>query len=159
MSWSLELRNGDLTISGARLGQTTGSNKLVQDLRCAILEPRGHDDMHPSFGSLIDGGIDEAGREVASIIGTDRWEFAALQIQSEIRRIAALHQARQTERAKADRLAYGESTLENAELLYQVSNIDMVQAQDRLLVTVTLQNGRGEQFSFDVPIDETVNLT
>lgn len=115
--------------------------------------------MHPSFGSLIDGGIDEAGREVASIIGTDRWEFAALQIQSEIRRIAALHQARQTERAKADRLAYGESTLENAELLYQVSNIDMVQAQDRLLVTVTLQNGRGEQFSFDVPIDETVNLT
>lgn len=159
MSWSLELRNGDLTISGARLGQTTGSNKLVQDLRCAILEPRGHDDMHPAFGSLIDGGIDEAGREVASIIGTDRWEFAALQIQSEIRRIAALHQARQVERAKADRLTYGESTLTNAELLFQITNIDMVQAQDRLLVTVFVENGQGDEFSLDVPIDETVNLT
>jgi hypothetical protein len=115
--------------------------------------------MHPTFGSLIDGGIDEAGREVASIIGTDRWEFAALQIQSEIRRITALHQARQVERAKADRLTYGESTLSNAELLFQITNIDMVQAQDRLLVTVALKNGEGSEFALNVPIDETVNLT
>src|SRR6476661_2816084 len=100
MSWSLALRNGDLAISGRSLGQTTGPSKLVQDLRCALLEPRGFDDLHPTFGSLIDGGQDEFGNQVAPLIGSTNWELAVLRIESEIRRIAADHQRRQLERAK-----------------------------------------------------------
>lgn len=155
MSWSLDLRNGDLVISGARLGQTTGAEKLVQDLRCALLETRGHDDMHPTFGSLIDGGRDDSGAEVVSIIGTNNWPFAVLQIDSEIRRIAGDYQLRQIERGKNDRRTYGESTLTNDELLLEVTNIETVQAQDMLMVNVSLKTAQGQQFQIAVPINES----
>src|SRR5215210_2858194 len=115
MSWSLELRNGDLTLSGTRLGQVVGSQKLVQDLRCAIMEQRGHDDMHPKFGSTIDGGRDDQGREVSGVVGLIDWDYAALTIQSEVQRIAGEYQRRQLARAQDDRYRFGESTLSAGE--------------------------------------------
>lgn len=156
MSWSLQLRGGDLSIDGATLGRVTGAQKLVQDLRCALLESRGFDDLHPTFGSLIDGGIDEYGNSVQSIIGSIDWEFAALRIQSEIRRVAAEYQKQQTNRARNDRSVLGQSTLTNDELLLDVSNIAMTQAQDRLMVNVTLQTATGQTIPLDIPLE---NLT
>lgn len=153
MSWSLQLQNGDLTINGAKLGQAEGIQKLTQDLRCALLESRGNDDMHPTLGSIIDGGINAAGVQVASVIGSNNWEFAALEVENEIRRIASEYQRKQTERAKNDRLTYGESTLSNDELLLQISSIKMTQSIDRLLVNVTLQNGQNRSFNINIPIN------
>lgn len=152
MSWSLQLRNGDLALGGTRFGQVTGSQKLIQDLRCALLEHRGHDDMHPLFGSMIDGGRNEAGIEVSSIIGTNDWERIAMRVEGEIRRIGAEHQQRQIERAKQDRYRYGESTLENSELLLSVQDVDMIQVQDTLLVKVILETGSGTQTNITIPI-------
>lgn len=152
MSWSLQLRNGDLALSGVSLAQTTGAQKLVQDLRCALLEERGHDDAHPSFGSLIDGGIDEYGRYVTSLIGTNDWGRIRSDVQSEIRRITADHQTKQINRSTLDRRVYGESTLTAGELLISVASIDMTQAQDRLMVRVTLNTGRGTVETIDIPI-------
>lgn len=159
MSWSLQLRNGDLALSGNRLGQVTGAPKLVQDLRCAILEPRGTDDAHPKYGSLIDGGRDDKGNEVRSLIGESDWDLIALRIESEIRRIGSDHQQRQIERAKRDRFTYGQSTLVNDELLADIEHIDMFQAQDRLLVSVTVKTGQNQTFTIDVPISETIPVT
>jgi hypothetical protein len=155
MSWSLQIRNGDLALDGNRLGQVTGTQKLVQDLRCAILEPRGHDDMHPTFGSLIDGGYDDNGRYVESVIATTDWSRAALQIRSEIQRLASDHQRRQVSRSTSDRRTFGESTLGVGELLVDILDIDMVQAADdptKLIVTVTLQVGNGDSLTIDIPI-------
>lgn len=152
MSWSLQLQGGDLVVSGARLGQAFGTQKLVQDLRCAILEHQGSDDMHPDFGSLIDGGTDASGNEVASLIGTSRWDFAALRIESEIRRIVANYQRQQAVRARNDRTTYGESTLTNDELLVEVKKIDMTQALDKLFVQITLDTGVGRNITIDIPV-------
>ena len=152
MSWSLQLRNGDLALSGTSLGQVTGGPKLVQDLRCAIMETRGNDDMHPLFGSTIDGGRDENGREVQGIVGTSDWEYAALVVQSEIQRIAGEYQRRQLVRAQEDRQRFGESTLSNSELLVSLLRVNYMQANDTLLVDVMLETGRGDQITVTVPV-------
>lgn len=155
MSWSLQIRNGDLALGGAQFGQVTGQAKLAQDLRCAILEQRGHDDMHRGFGSLIDGGYDDFGEYQESVVGSSDWQRVALRVEAEIRRICGEHQARQLERARQDRYQYGQSTLSPDELLLQVSRIDMQQAQDRLLVTVSIITGNGNHVTLNVPVDAT----
>lgn len=152
MSWSLQLRNGDLALGGAQLGQVTGGAKLVQDLRCAILESRGMDDMHPLFGSLIDGGLDDYGVEQPSIIGTSDWDRIALRVDAEVRRICSEYQRQQLARAREDRYTYGESTLRSDELLLQVNSIQMVQAQDQLMVTVSITTGNGTEKTLDIPV-------
>jgi hypothetical protein len=156
MSWSLELRNGDLSLGGTRLGSVTGGQKLVQDLRCAFLEPRGWDDIHPSYGSLLDGGLDDNGIQVDSVIGTNNWERIALRVEGEIRRICALYQQSQVDRARADRYTYGESTLAPNELLIRVSSVQMYQAQDTLLAHVTLETGIGDTVEIDIPVSSAV---
>jgi hypothetical protein len=152
MSWSLKLRNGDLVTDGAKLDQVTGAAKLVQDLRCAILEKRGTDDLHRDFGSLIDGGYDDKGNWVDSTIGEIDIDFAVLQIESDLRRIMAMHQQKQVARSKRDRQTYGQSTLDNDELLYAVEGVDFTQAQDKLMVNVLIQTGTGQQFNIAVPL-------
>lgn len=152
MSWSLELRNGDLALGGSRLGQVTGAQKLVQDLRCKILEPRGNDDMHTSLGSTIDGGIDELGNDIASVIGIADWEYVSLRIQNEIRRITNEHQRVQLARAQDDRYRYGESTLLNTELLVDVTSIQFNQVADTLFVQVQLVTGQGDTIPVIIPI-------
>jgi hypothetical protein len=159
MSWSLELRNGDLNLSGTHLGQATGAQKLVQDLRCAILEQRGTDDMHPSFGSMIDGGVDDFGNEVTSVIGLSDWDYVSLQVTNEIRRIAGEQQQRQLVRAKNDRHTYGESTLTNAELLLSLSGVKLLQVQDTLVVEVTLTTGSGREIPITVPVADGTPIT
>lgn len=155
MSWSLKLRNGDLVTDGAQLAQVTGAGKLVQDLRCAILERRGHDDLHRQFGSLIDGGYDNDGEYVDSIIGEIDIDFAVLQIESDLRRIMTEHQQRQVARSKNDRQKYGQSTLENDELLYSVEDITFTQAQDKIMVNVFIKTGTGTTFDLAVPLQNS----
>jgi len=152
MSWSLAIKNGDLSLSGTSLAQVTGTAKLVQDLRCALLEPRNFDDHHPNYGSLLDGGRDDSGHEAMALIGENRWDLAAMQVDSEIRKVATEHQKRQVVRLKNDKLTYGVSTLTGDELLLEVVDIKMVQAQDKLLVTVYLLTAQGTNLELDIPL-------
>jgi hypothetical protein len=151
MSWSLQLRAGDLVIGGASFGTVTGQNKLVQDLRCAILERMGTDEDHPWFGSLIDGGRLN-GVEQPSIIATDNWSVAVLAVESEIRRLVDQYRKQQIARVERDRNAYGRTTLTPSELLMGVSNIQFFQAQDNLLCRVTLVTGADAQLTVNVPL-------
>lgn len=151
MSWSLQLRNGDLTIGGASFGTVTNQAKLVQDLRCAILERMGTDEDHPWFGSLIDGGRLN-GVEQESLIATTDWNVAALSIEAEIRRLVSQYQTQQINRTQADRTAYGKPTLTPSELLMSVANIEFFQAQDNLLCRVTLVTGAGTEIPINVPL-------
>lgn len=155
MSWSLQLRNGDLVSDGASLAQVTGYAKLVQDLRCAILERRGMDDLHPTFGSMIDGGYDNAGNWVEPLIGEDQIDFVVLSVDTDLRRIMAEHQQKQASRAKNDRLTYGESTLNNSELLLEVKSVDFTQINDELLVNITLHTGVGNTIDLSVPLQSS----
>lgn len=151
MSWSLQLRAGDLIVGGASFGTATGRAKLVQDLRCAILERMGTDEDHPWFGSLIDGGRLN-GTEQESIIATDDWDRAALAVEGEIRRIVDQYQKQQIVRTEQDRSAYGKPTLTPGELLMGVNNIQFFQAQDNLLCRVTLVTGADQEIPINVPL-------
>lgn len=151
MSWSLQLRGGDLVIGGASFGTTTGQNKLVQDLRCAILERMGTDEDHPWFGSLIDGGRLN-GVDQSSIIATDDWDVAVLAVEGEIRRIADQYQKQQIARNERDRTTYGKPTLTPGELLMGIGDIQFYQAQDNLLCRVTLITGADANVTVNVPL-------
>lgn len=152
MSWSLQIHNGDFALNGSSLATVIGAPKLVQDLRCALAERMGDDDMHPTYGSLIDGGVTPAGQEVPSVIGTLNVQQAAATIQSEIQRIASAYQAQQLNRAKADQTTYNRVSLTPAEVLLSISNIQMTQQTDTILVTITLATAAGEDITVALPI-------
>lgn len=108
--------------------------------------------MHPTFGSTIDGGRDPSGVELQSVIGNSDWDYVALRIQSEIQRLGSEHQQRQLTRAQQDRYNYGESTLDNSELLVSIRSINMFQTQDTLVVQVELQTGSGQITPVNIPV-------
>jgi hypothetical protein len=139
MTWSLRLQNGDLTLGNASYGTVTSEEKLVQDLRCYILEQMGTDDMHPNFGSLLDGGYRSDGSSVKSLIGTPNDAFTQLGVETELRRIIADYQDRQLRRAKDDRIVFGKTTLTKGEVLLAVDEMRVEPTEDKLIVTLTLQ--------------------
>lgn len=158
MSWSLRVSNGDLALDGGKLGVVSGSNKLLQDLRHYILERMGTDPLHPSYGSLLDGGTRPNGQEVPSPLGRTDWNVVALEIESEIRRIAANYQSRQVERAKADRLYYGKSTLDQGEILAAVQAVRFKQSLDALNVYVVIETGDFQLRNLTITLDPVVTI-
>lgn len=152
MTWSLELRNGDLTLGEAAFGTVTGEAKLVQDLRAYILERIGTDDAHPSFGSLLDGGRLSDGTAVAGIIGQPNTELAQLEVESEIRRLATEYQNRQLARAKDDRITYGKTSLTRSEVLLGIREIDLEQDLDSLNLTVHLETAAKSTIALDIAL-------
>lgn len=142
MSWSLKLRHGDLTLSGASLAMVTNEEKLAQDLRCWILEKMGTDSLHPSFGSLIDGGVRLDGRVELGVIGTEP-DTALAMIESELHRIVSEYQAQQLARAKGDRFSYNKSTLSLREALLALTNIEATMVGDNLNIVMSIQTANG----------------
>lgn len=153
MSWSFQIANGDLTLGNASYGTVTGEQKLVQDLRAYILEKMGTDDMHPTYGSTINGGRLADGTEVQGSIGIANNALALAEVESEIRRIASDYQARQLQRAKDDRITYGKVTLTKGEVLLGIGNIDVKQYADTLDLTITLNTGNNTEVELDLLLE------
>jgi hypothetical protein len=156
MSWSLRLHNGDLTLNQANYGTVTGEAKLAQDLRCYILERMGLDDMHPDYGSILDGGTLSDGTEAPGFIGLINDDFTQLQIESELQRIVNSYQGLQLARAQDDQLVYGKTTLTRNEILLSASfNFDA--EGDTLNVTLSLTTAANS--TVDLTLDLTDNIT
>src|SRR5271165_6334275 len=100
MSFSLQLQNGDLVVSGTSLGTVTGAAKLQQDLSCAILTPLGFEAMHPGFGSILEDNL--INPEIPGVFGTTDFSHAATIVHSELVRICQNYQAQQIARNEAD---------------------------------------------------------
>jgi hypothetical protein len=154
MTWSLKLRNGDLALGAAQLGTVTGEEKLVQDLRAHILEHMGTDDMHPEFGSLIDGGTLPDGTVSPGIIGALNDDFASMEVASDIRRIVNDYQDRQLARAKDDRYTYGKVTINRGEVLLSLDDIEVTRSMDTLQVNLKITTARQSDVDviFTLPI-------
>ncbi len=151
MSWSLKIRNGDLAIDGGTYGTVTGPEKLVQDLRCWILEEQGNDVMHPDYGSLIQGGMSPSGVPVPSPLGNTFSAEDLLRIESEVRRVIMAYQAQQRDRISVDTVRYnGKNTMSPGEILLSIKNISIIQNIDTALCYVTLVTGNGDVVSFTV---------
>lgn len=152
MSWSLRVSQGDLTVEGGKLGTVTSENKLLQDLRHYLLERMGSDPMYPSYGSLIDGGRLPGGQEVPSPIGSHDFQSVALELESEIRRVAGEYQTNQVNRAKTDRRRYNRVTLSAGEILVAINFIRFEQRQDTLLVHVGIETGTSRELNITLPL-------
>lgn len=153
MSWSLQISHGDFSVSQSQYGVVTDTSKLVQDLRCALLEKMGTDDMHPYYGSLINGGTMPDGTVTAGVIGLLDWQQVTNTVNAEIERIASTYQAQQLNRAKDDRQTYNRVTLSPAEVLIAISNIKFLQVQDTLQVSIEIQTAAGQTISAVFPLN------
>lgn len=149
MSWSLQLRHGDFALSSASYGTVTSKAKLVQDLRCHILERMGTDPSHPGYGSLLDGGVTPEGEVVNGVIGENRSRLVETQVQADLLRIVREHQAKQLARAKQDKLTTGRPTQVPGEILYSLDGIDVYQELDVLFVTLRIRTATGEESTLD----------
>lgn len=153
MSWSLQISHGDFKVESAHLGTVTQQAKLVQDFRCAILERMGTDNLHPDFGSLIDGGTTPEGITSNGVIGETDLGMVGLVIETEINRIARYMQRAQLTRAKSDKLTYGKATLTPQEVLLQLNGIEMTRKEDSLMVKVNLTSASNADFDIDLAIN------
>ena len=138
MTWSLKLRNGDLERSSNRLAKVTNETKMIQDLRIQFLTKMGIDDLHPEFGSLLDGGTTPDGIAHDTFIGTDDKENAKLLIQSELHRIINDYQQKQLVRAKRDKMVYGKATLTPSEVVLRVNAINVIEYLDAFNITIDI---------------------
>jgi hypothetical protein len=149
MSYSLQLRNGDLVVDRGRLGFVTGPQKLVQDIRCALLEKMGTDDLHPEFGSILDGGTVD-GEEMEGIIGETDPEVIRSFVATEVNRIITAYRNAQINRAQADRLTYNKTTLSMGEALAD-AEINMGMIADTLVVQIILHAESGDTKTIAIP--------
>jgi hypothetical protein len=143
MTWSLQIAQGDFTYGAKGLNTATGGTKLVQDLSCWILEPMGDDNLHPTYGSVIEGGVDPSGTVYSGYIGSINNGATSALINAEIQRIAQAYQSQQVARNQADLNTYGMSTLSVGEALLAVDNIAITQVETAMAVSVSLTTGNG----------------
>jgi hypothetical protein len=148
MSFSLELKNGDLALSGTSFGTVIDAAKLQQDLTCTILTPLGFMQLHPDFGSILEENL--INPEV-QIIGSKQWKRAAALVRSELLRICQNYQQQQIARNETDSIKFGKTTLTPGEILIRVVNLEFVQSEDHLLCKLTLEIGN-DSFEVNVPI-------
>ncbi len=154
MSWSFQIRNGDLNFDGpGGFATVTGTQKLLQDIKCALLTPQGTDPSHPGFGSIVQGGITADGVEVPTMIGSLVTPELRLDLESEIRRILHTIQAQQLDRLTRESVIYGgRNTFSQGEILASVDNVVINQVGDTLLVRIVFTTGNGDQVTLTQPL-------
>lgn len=136
-------------VDKGQAGVVTGSQKLVQDIRAALLERMGTDDLHPDFGSVLDGGVQD-GVEVDGIIGEVDPELIRTFVSTEINRIIDTYRDQQIARAQADQLTYAKSTLSPDESIAETA-INMGMIQDMLVIQIVITTESGDSRSIAIP--------
>lgn len=131
---SLAVINGDLALRPGGFGTVTGAAKTRQDLGLALREPYGVDRFHPMWGSLLDGNI-----------GFTINEAMADDVRSEVVRVIQNYMAVQQAKLVADTINGGPTRLTPDEIVRSISNLEVDQENDRLLVRITLDTGGGRQ--------------
>lgn len=150
MTWSLAVVNGDLSFAGpGGYATVSGQNKLLQDLRNWILEPRGTDPVHPDYGCTLDGRILPDGTPVDPVIGDLITSENMITIQSEVRRVLAAYQQQQLDRITTEAALYGgKNTFSAGEILASIVDVVVTQVNDTVFVQCVIQTADGDQLSF-----------
>jgi len=154
MTWSFQIKNGDLNFAGpGGFAIVTGTQKLIQDLRNWLLEPRGSDPFHSEYGSTLDGGTLGDGSMVPPSIGGMFTGEDLLNIEVEIRRILTLYQQQQASRIKTENIRYsGKNTYSRGEILHTVQDVDIRQSGDTAIVRISLITASGDSIQFSQPL-------
>lgn len=153
MSWSFHIKNGDLNSSYDGFTVVTGTQKLIQDLKNWILEPRGSDPNHIDYGSTIDGVISSNGAFIETNIGSEINKERLMDIEAELRRILAAYQQQQINRARREITQLGgKNTFSAGEILYKILDVEVRSVQDTVLARISIQTDAGQILNFVQPI-------
>lgn len=110
MTWSLGLTSsGDLALGSNGLAQVANEKKLVQDLRCELLEEKNTNQFYPNYGSTLD----------SNVIGETIYDESDLElrIESELSDLINRYKQRQLVKAKSDMMIFGKAYLTKREAL------------------------------------------
>lgn len=129
---TLALTHGDLVVGSTGYATLDGAAKVLQDVRCALLEPLGTDRFHPGFGSSLD-----------QFVGQQQDSLTATTIQTEIRRVVDQYAAVQRDRLERDALSGTASRYATDDVLAAVTSINVKPVQDRIYVQVNLTTAAG----------------
>ncbi len=153
MSWSFHIKNGDLNLSGpGGFAVVTGTQKLIQDIKNWLLEPRGTDPINPGFGSILDGGSLPDGSQSDSMLGTVSRE-SLIGIESEIRRILSAYQQQQLLRLQRETIQLdGKNTFAAGEILASVNEVTVDQIGDIAVARIFITTQSGQPLSFSQPV-------
>lgn len=154
MTWSFQIKNGDLNISGpGGYATVTGQQKLIQDLKNWLLTPRGTDPFNPDYGSILDGGVMDDGTVIESSIGTLITPEALVSIEAEIRRVLNAYQQQQLARLTREAPLYGGlNTFAAGEILGSVDDVEVTQVGAVVVCQVSITTGDGNAISFSQPL-------
>lgn len=140
--YTLKLTNGDLAVRGD--GATvplTEADRIVQELRMWLLEPRGTDRMYPEFGSDLDG-----------YVGSAITDDSLGDVRSEVVRVVGNYMSYH-ERIAADYLASDSDVVANAwgdrDLIASLASVDVRQDGDSVVVGITAYTVDGVSVGMD----------
>jgi phage baseplate assembly protein W len=119
MTWSIGLtEDGDLALGSKGLAKVANEQKLMQDIKCELLEKRGSNRFNENYGSSLEN----------KIIGTtpNSLNDLHLQIETEIAAVVNRYKARQLSRAKVDKMSFGKATLTAREVVmdFQITKLE-----------------------------------
>lgn len=144
---NFKLFNGDLALGRSnRIDTVAGHAKLLQDLRCWLLEPYGIGFMTPNFGSFLT----ETGSK--GFIGKPIGVETKAELISEIQRILTLYQASQQEKIKIAKMNNTLNLYSRKEILNQIVDIeinDLVPTYDGYVIKIILQTADGAKVNVD----------
>lgn len=131
----------------------TGTQKVFQDLKHWLLEPRGNDVMHPEYGSTLDGGINPDGTVVGTHIGELIDRERLMDIEAEIRRIIFAYMQQQVERVRRESIELrGKNTLSFGEIVASLDRLDVLPIHDVVLARVMLRAQGGQLVNLLQPV-------
>lgn len=157
MTWSLNISGGDLSLGGpGGLSTVTSTDKLIQDLKCWLLEAIGTDPMHPDYGSTLDGGQLPGGVFQDGMIGGSIDAGTMLQVEAEVRRVMTAYQQQQTTRITMEQNLYqGKNTYTWGEILYSVNSVSTTSSLDTIIVNCQVTTANGNTLTFSQPVGST----
>lgn len=134
MSYSLQVKDGDLVAKGSQLGVVFGRDKLDQDINLWIMERYGGDRFHVNMGSVL--------QEFIGSIGTDS---TRAEVHAEIFRILQNYQALQLRRFKEH-----PELMSASELLVSIDEIQTRMSYDTVEVAMKLRNGSDQNTTIKI---------
>jgi phage baseplate assembly protein W len=149
MTWSLKLTaDGDLALGSHGFAEVANEEKLIQDLRCELLEPKGLNPLNPQYGSNLEG-------ELSSDFMTTDNELMT-RIEADIMEVIKSYQDRQLARAKYDKMVRGSATLTPKEVVVAAQISNFVPNQTSVNVTVDITTASSSPTQYPVQLNLTI---
>jgi hypothetical protein len=156
MTWSLKLtEDGDLALGGSALGKVANEEKLIQDLRCELIQEKGSDFINPTYGSDLNEEIASDLMFTQSASGYQVDEVS-LHIESAIADVIRRYQQRQLSRAMSDKMSRGTATLTTREVVVNFDIQDVIQNETNVSVIIDITTAKTAPDRY--PVKLTIDL-